>query len=62
MMSAGWTDLVEADIFDCRSDDGAACGWAGCTRDDINVGCADDEVQWKRGRQGDGEHLTLPWR
>ena len=36
--------LVEADIFDGCSDDGAPGGGASCTRDDIDVGGADDEV------------------
>ena len=54
--------LIEAHIFNGRSDDGTASGGASCTRDDIDVGSANDQVQGKRSRQENGKHLALLWR
>jgi hypothetical protein len=51
--------LVEAGVFYCCSDDGAAGVGTGGTRDYIDVRCANDEVKWERGRQGDSEHLSF---
>ena len=60
MLEVGGVDgSVEADVFDCGSDDGASGGWAGGARDYINVGCADDEVEREGGRESDGEHLAF---
>ncbi len=55
----GVDGLVEACVFDGGSDDGAAGVGAGGSRDDVDLGCADDEVQWEGRREGDGEHLAL---
>jgi len=53
------SSFIEAGVFDGRSDDGSTGVGSDGARDYIDVGCADDEVQWRRGRQGDGEHLPF---
>lgn len=55
----GMYGLVVPGVFDGGSDDGAAGGRIGGAGDDIDLRCADDEMEWKRARQGDGEHLSL---
>jgi hypothetical protein len=55
----GVEGLVEAGVFYCCADDGSAGVRAGGARDYIDVGCADDEGERKRGWQGDREHLAL---
>lgn len=51
--------FVEANVFDGRADDGSACVGTGGSRDDVDLGCAENEVQRERRGQGDGEHLAL---
>ena len=55
----GVDGFVEADVFYGCSDDGTASVGAGGAGDNIDVRCADDEVEGKGGGQGDGEHLAF---
>lgn len=55
----GVNRLIEAGVFDRGSDGGSAGVGAGGSGDYIDVGSADDELQRKRGWEGDGEHLSF---
>src|ERR1700732_4559351 len=55
----GMEGLVEAGVFNCCSDDGAAGVGTGGAGDYIDVGSSNDEMKGERGWQGDGEHLSF---
>jgi hypothetical protein len=60
MSDVGWVDgFVETGVFYSCSDDGAAGVGAGYARDYIDAGSADDDVEGKRRRQGECEHLSF---
>ena len=55
----GVDGLVEADVFDGGSDDGAGGVGTGGAGDDVDVGSADDDVELERGWERDDEHLAF---
>ena len=55
----GMDGLVEAGVFYRCSDDGASGAGTGGAGDYIDVRSSDDQLKWKRGWQGDGEHLSF---
>jgi hypothetical protein len=62
MSDVGGVDgFIEAGVFYCGSDDGAAGVGAGYARDYIDAGSADNDVEGKGGWQGDCEHLAFFW-
>src|SRR5215469_3516550 len=55
----GMDGLVVADVFDGGSDDGAIDGGIRGSGNDVDLRCANDDVELEICRKRDGEHLTF---